>query len=100
MPEIDVVSATNDLVSAFEFLYKRQPMICIMDISNQADNKEQKIDQLKSIWPEMKTIVLVDTVQAKEAAEIHGFDKVVIKGSTVQQLTRIISDCIQESMAD
>jgi DNA-binding NarL/FixJ family response regulator len=100
MPEIKMVSATNDLDSAFEFVSKRQPMICIMDFSNQGEDKEQKIDHLKSIWPEMKTLVLVDTVEAKEVAEAHGFDKVVIKGSSVQQLTKIISDCIQESMAD
>ena len=94
MPEINVVSSTNDLDSANEFVSKRQPMICIMDISNQGDDKEQKIDQFKSIWPEMITIVLVDTVEAKDVAEAHGFDKVVIKGSTVQQLTKTISDCI------
>ncbi|UCF26623.1 MAG: hypothetical protein JSW42_08115 [Chloroflexota bacterium] len=100
MPEINVVSATNDLESAYEFVSRRQPMICIMNFSNQGDDQEQKINQLKSILSEMKTIVLVDTVEAKEMAETHGFDKVVIKGSSVQQLTKTISDCIQESMAD
>ena len=100
MPEIDLVSVTNDLDSAFEFVSMRQSMICIMDFSNQVDNKEHKLDQLKSIRQEKKAIVLVDTVQAKEMAEAHGFDKVVIKGSSVQQLTNTISDCIQESMAD
>jgi DNA-binding NarL/FixJ family response regulator len=100
MPEINVVSATNDLDSAFEFVSKRQSMICIMDFSNQGDDQEQKIDQLKSILPEKKTILLVDTVEAKEEAETHGFDKVVIKGSSVQQLTKTISDCIQGSVAD
>jgi DNA-binding NarL/FixJ family response regulator len=100
MPEINVVSATNDLDSAFEFVSKRQSMICIMDFSYQVDDKEQKIDQLKSILPEKKTILLVDTVEAKEEAETHGFDKVVINGSSVQQLTKTISDCIQGSVAD
>ena len=100
MPEINVVSATNDLDSAFEFVSKRQSMICIMDFSNQGDDQEQKIDQLKSILPEKKTILLVDTVEAKEEAETHGFDKVVINGSSVQQLTKTISDCIQGSVAD
>ncbi len=100
MPEINVVSATNDLDSAYEFVSRLQPTICIMNFSNQGDDKEQKINQLKSILPEMKTIVLVDTVEAKEMAETHGFNKVVIKGSSVQQLTKTISDCIQESMAD
>ena len=100
MPEINVVSATNDLDSAFEFVSMCQSMICIMDFSNQVDDKEQKIDQLKSIWPETKTILLVDTVEAKEEAETHGFDKVVINGSSVQQLTKTISDCIQGSVAD
>ena len=100
MPEIGVVSATNDLDSAFEFVSMRQSMICIMDFSNQGDDKEQRIDQLKSILPETKTILLVDTVEAKEEAQTHSFDKVVIKGSSVQQLTKTISDCIQESVAD
>ena len=100
MPEINVVSSTNDLESAFEFMSKHQPMICIMDIPNQGNDKEQKIDQLKSIRLEMKTILLVDTIEAKEEAETHGFDKVVIKGSSVQQLTKTISDCIQENVKD
>ena len=100
MPEINVVSTTNDLDSAIEFVSEHQPMICIMDFSNQVDDKEQKIDQLKSILPEKKTILLVDTVEAKEEAETHGFDKVVINGSSVQQLTKTISDCIQGSVAD
>ena len=100
MPEIEVVSATNDLDSAIEFVSLRQSMICIMDFSNQGDDKEQKIDQLKSIRLEMKIILLVDTVEAKEEAETHGFDNVVIKGSSVQLLTKIISDCIQGSVAD
>lgn len=100
MPEIKMVSATNDLDSAIEFVSKRQPMICIMDFSNQGDDKEQKIDQLKSNLSETKIILLVDTVEAKEEAETHGFDNVVIKGSSVQLLTKIISDCIQGSVAD
>ena len=100
MPDIDVVSVTNDLDSAFEFVSMTQPMICIIDFSNQVDDMEQKIDQLKSIRLEMKTILLVDTVEAKEEAETHGFDKVVIKGSSVQQLTKTISDCIQENVTD
>ena len=100
MPEIEMVSATNDLDSANEFVSMRQPMICIMDFSNPGNDKEQKIDQLKSILPEKKTILLVDTVQAKEEVEAQGFDKIVIKGSSVQQLTKTISECIQESMED
>ena len=100
MPEINVVSATNDLDSAIEFVSLRQSMICIMDFSNQGDDKEQKIDQLKSNLSKTKIILLVDTVEAKEEAETHGFDKVVIKGSSVQQLTKTISDCIQGSVAD
>lgn len=93
-----MVSATNDLDSAIEFVSKRQPMICIMDFSNQGDDKEQKIDQLKSNLSETKIILLVDTVEAKEEAETHGFDNVVIKGSSVQLLIKTISDCIQESV--
>ena len=100
MPEINVVSATNDLDSANEFVSKHQPMICIMDFSNPGGDREQKIDHLKSIKLKMKTILLVDTVEAKEMAETHGFDKVVIKGSSVRQLTNTISDCIQETMAN
>jgi DNA-binding NarL/FixJ family response regulator len=100
MPEIDVVSVTNDLDSAFEFVSMNQPMICIMDFSNQVDDMEQKIDQLKSIRLEMKIILLVDTVEAKEEAETNGFDRVVIKRSAVQPLTNTISDCIQESMVN
>ena len=100
MPEIDEVSATNDLDSAYKFVSKRQSMICIMDFFNQGDDKEQRIDQLKSILLDTKTILLVDTVETKEEVKTHGFDKVVITGSSVQQLTKTISDCIQGSVAD
>jgi DNA-binding NarL/FixJ family response regulator len=100
LPEINVVSATNDLASSYEFVSRHQPMICIIDFSNQRDDKENKFDQLKSIRLEMKTIILVDTVEAKHVAEAHGIDKVVIKGSSVQQLTKTISDCIEETVAD
>ena len=100
MSEIEVVSATNDLDSAFEFVSRHQSMICIMDFSNPGGDREQKIDHLKSILPETKTILLVDTVETKEEVETLGFDKVVIKGSSVQQLTKTISDCIQGSVAD
>ena len=100
MPEINVISITNDLASSYELVSRQQPMICIMDISNQGENKEKKFNQLKSIRLEMKTIILVDTVETKHVAEAHGIDKVVIKGSSVQQLTKTISDCIEETVED
>jgi DNA-binding NarL/FixJ family response regulator len=100
IPEINVVSVTIDLDSAYEFVSEHQPLVCIMDYSNQGGENMEKLDQMKSIRPEMKTIALVDEVNTIEVAEAVGFDKAVIKGASVGKLTNIISVCIQERMAD
>lgn len=100
MAEINVVSTTNDLDSALGFVSEHQPMICIMDYSkHEAENKE-KLDQMKLSLPELKTIALVDDVRTKEDAESVGFDRVIIKGISVQKLMNTVSDCIKESAAD
>ena len=94
-PEIKVISATNDLDSALGFISDQQPVMCIVDYSDQMNDIGVKVDQMKSIQPEMNIIALVDEVQTKQVAEAQGFDRAVIKGGSIQALNKLISECIR-----
>jgi len=96
MSGVKVVSVTNDLESAINFVSEHHPKVCIIEISDQGDDQLTQFDRIKSISPEMKTIALVDEVEVKEAAESIGFDVVIIKGMPVKKLINTISDCIEE----
>lgn len=100
MPEIKVVSVTNDLDSALIYVSEHHPKACIIDFSDLGDEQITQINRMKSISPDMKTIALVDELETKEVAESLGIDEVIIKGVPVEKLKNSIADFVQESNVD
>ena len=97
IPEVNVISVTNDLDSATTFVLDHQPQVCIIDFSYQGDEITTYVVRMNSKKPKMKIIALVEDIQTKELADSLGIDEVIIKGGKAESLLNAVTEYINRS---
>ena len=86
--QIRTVLVAEDFKSALRLVENHQPSLIILDLSS---SKEQDlIQELKTHWPHIHLIALVEDVAQQEAAQASGADKVLLAGFSVQTFTALI----------
>ena len=96
IPEINVISLSNDLDSAVTFISDNQPLVCIIDFSDQGAEQIAYVNGMKLISPELKNIALVEDIKVRKMAESLEFDEVIVKGGKAENLLKAVMGCMKE----
>ena len=87
---ISAMLVAEDTASALRLVKNHQPALIILELSS--CQKLDIIKKLKTQWPQIHLIVLVDDHTQSKAVETLGADRVLIKGFSPQQLVDVIED--------
>ena len=89
---ISAMLVAEDTASALRLVKNHQPALIILEISS--CQKPNIIKELKTQWPQIHLIVLVDDLTQKKAVRTLGADSVLIKGFSPQQLVDVIESFV------
>lgn len=101
IPGISAVLVAEDASAALRMVDIHQPALIILDMFLLKD--QAVIHKLKSQWPQIHLIVLVDNSTRRKEATEAGADSVLIKGFPAQKLVEIIEtmiDCPEDTPSD
>jgi DNA-binding NarL/FixJ family response regulator len=93
IPSISAVLVAEDADSAMRMVRNHQPALIILDLSSLRE--QNVILELKTQWPDLHLIVLVDNITQQEETEASGADRALIKGFPAQKLITIVEDIIE-----
>ena len=92
IPQLGAVLVAEDIESTLRMVENHQPVLVIMDtVSPQVCDVIRKI---RSQWPQIHLIALVEDIDQQKEATASGADCVLIKGFPAQKLVEIIEDLI------
>ena len=92
IPQLGTVLVAEDIESTLRMVENHQPALVIMDtVSTQTCEVLRKI---KSQWPQIHLIALVEDIDQQKEATESGADHVLIKGFPAQKLVEIVEDLI------
>ena len=99
VPAISTVLVAESVNSALRMIESHHPGLIILDMS--LPKVDQAIHEVKTQWPQIHLIVLVDDQSQQVLAEESGADSVLIKGFHAQKLVDLLENVIksQEDLA-
>ena len=89
---IDVVLVAEDTESALQMIENHRPALIILESSS--FQVGATINEIKTQWPQIHLIVLVDDITQGKDAEASGADRSLIKGFQPQKLIAIIDEIL------
>ena len=90
LPEIEVVAEARDVAIINQASDGLQPDIILIEVEGADEPVTTAVQQVKRSWPSARCILLVETAQQQQAAEIAGSDVVLFKGCRAPQLVNHI----------
>jgi DNA-binding NarL/FixJ family response regulator len=72
------------------------PALVLLGIEGPDNDSPTAIDKIKSRWPAVRCVVLVDTVAQQQAARAAGAEEALIKGVRPDRLLRSIEGLLGE----
>jgi DNA-binding NarL/FixJ family response regulator len=105
IPQINAVLVAEDIESALRMVKNHQPALIILDMAEQRQEMvrdaalcslqvQDIIKKIKTQFPHIHLIVLVDDVTQQKEADALGADNVLIKGFSAQKFVAIVEDLI------
>ena len=88
--EIQVIGETDDDSLALQIIAERCPDLVLVDAGVADDVDCRVLRQIKSRSPQTRRLLLVDTVQQKQAAESPAAEEIVLTGTMAGNLTATI----------
>lgn len=107
IPPISAVLVAEDIDSALRMVKNHQPALIILDMAEQRNELvhdvgpsslkvQDVIRQIKTQWPHIHLIVLVEDIALQKEAETSGADSVFLKGFSAQKLVALIEDLLSQ----
>lgn len=93
IPTISAVLVAENVSSALRMIASHHPGLIILDMS--LPKMGQAIHEVKTQWPQIHLIVLVDDIAQQAEAEKSGADSVLIKGFHAQKLIDLLENVIE-----
>ena len=90
LSEVGVVSATDNLDSAFMFLVEHCPLLVLLIIDQFDHEQLAKVESMKAACPQMKMLALVQRPEEVLPLEASGVDAVLMQGASTDKLTETI----------
>jgi DNA-binding NarL/FixJ family response regulator len=90
------VLVTTDRASALEIVERHAPALVIVVDGLQGDSALTTVTCVKSGWPAIRCIALVDDEQRREQAQAAGADPVLVKGIPADSLVATVEEMLFE----
>ena len=94
LPQIEIIAEARDLSILHRMREEWQPDLILIEAAPIEKMLPKSLHQIKQAWPNVWTIVLVDTMNQQQAAQVAGADAVLIKGFRAAQLVEIIEEVL------
>jgi CheY-like chemotaxis protein len=105
IPQISAVLVAEDIESALRMVKNHQPALIILDMAEQPQKMvrdvaprllqvQDVIREIKTQWPHIHLIVLVEDVTQQKEAEESGADSVLIRGFSAQKFVAIVENTV------
>jgi DNA-binding response OmpR family regulator len=96
IPQLGAVLVAEDLNSAMRMIEHHQPTLIILDSAS--IQARELIQEIKTQWPQIHLIVLVEDIPQQKDAEGSGADSVLVKGFPAQKLVRVLENLTRNDL--
>ncbi len=94
MPAVEVVDRACEGILSADLLAEYHPALILVDCALVSTSTLGGLRRLKTQEPDVCFLILVEDVKQQHLAWDAGFDYVLIKGTSVEKLTRIIRELL------
>jgi len=84
MPQVECIDLADDLASALT--NTRAPVLVLLDVDLQRDGIPAALEAIRSQWPDVRCLILANSVQDQQIAKAAGADDVLLKGFPTARL--------------
>ena len=96
MPQIEIIGEAGDMTSALRMIEGHCPTLVLSDADLPGDEVWNTLKTTKANWPEVRWIVLANTVEQQQAAARAGADSAPLKGFLAEKLVATIEGLIKQ----
>jgi DNA-binding NarL/FixJ family response regulator len=91
---LEIVGEADTVAHAMAMVH--DPTLVLLSVQGLDNHSPDVIGKLKSRWPEVRCVVLVETVAQQQAARAAGAEEVLVKGVRPSTLLRRIEGLLDE----
>jgi DNA-binding NarL/FixJ family response regulator len=84
MPQVDSIDLADDVPSALSS--ERVPVLVLLDLEGHRDSIADALEAIRAQWPDVRCLVLANSVQDQQIAKSVGADDVLLKGFPTARL--------------
>lgn len=100
MPQIEIVGRADNGDMALKLVDRHHPMLMILDTNLPEDQNWTVLKQVKMAFPQILCLVLVAVSDQRQAAEVAGADKTLLKGFRITEFFTAIEPLITKTKND
>ena len=100
MPEITVVSTTDDLDEALKFVLQHCPTVALLEFEKIDRVHLAKVELIKAACPQLKILAFVQSLEPDARIEESGVDAVLPHGAKAARITDTVAALIQTNNDD
>lgn len=87
---LKIVGQANDAPAALMMAADHHPNLVLLDVDLPENDAWSVLKKIRAEWPQIRCIVLTDSIQQQRAAEIAGADAALLKGFPTSELLEAI----------
>ena len=91
---LEIVGEADTAAHAIAMVH--DPTLVLLSVQGPENDSPAAISRIKSRWPAVRCVVLVETVAQQQAARVAGAEEVLIKGVRPDKLLRRIEGLLDE----
>jgi DNA-binding NarL/FixJ family response regulator len=95
-PQVENVGVADDTLSALSMITHGFPALVVLSADLHDDDSSVGYIELKARWPEMRCIILVNSIAQQQVIRTTGADRVLIKGVRPARLLKAIEGLLRD----
>lgn len=96
IPHVDIIGQVGNGARALEMVHEHHPDMVLLDTNLPNREEWHVLEQIQTLWPEIRCIVLADDVGQQHKATTLGADVSLLKGFPPAKLAEIIEKLMPE----
>ena len=96
IPQVESLKEVDDASSALRIVEKHRPALVLMSADLSGDEVWNLLRQIKTEWPQTRSILLVNGVQQQRLAQAAGADGILFEGSPASKLSTTIKNLLPQ----
>jgi two-component system response regulator DegU len=94
IPQVDIIDQVDNGAQALQIIQEHRPDLVLLDTNLPNDEEWQMLERIKTLWPEIRCVVLADDVRQQREAVTLGADLVLLKGFPPAKLVETIETIV------